>query len=123
MQIATIVKPYFKVLLIFQGFMKKSALILSLVATLAVLTACGGGGSDSSTTATSETPAAAPATDGSCKIVDGIYQVTIAGCKAPDNAVCTSSGITVTGPNNGFTYSSGPTGTLNLNGTKYKCAA
>jgi ABC-type phosphate transport system substrate-binding protein len=100
--------------------MKKSALILSLVATLAVLTACGGGGSDSSTTAT---PTATPVADGSCKIVDGIYQVTIAGCKAPDNAVCTSSGITVTGPNNGFTYSSGPTGTLNLNGTKYKCAA
>ena len=53
--------------------MKKSALILSLVATLAVLTACGGGGgSDSSTAATSETPTAAPVADGSCKIVDGI---------------------------------------------------
>lgn len=96
--------------------MKKITLVLSFAASLAVLSACGGGSSD-----TAATPTPAVATDGSCKIVDGIYQVTQAGCKTPDNAVCTASGISVT--NGNATFSAGPTGTLNLYGNKYKCAA
>jgi hypothetical protein len=93
--------------------MKKITLVLSLVASLAVLSACGGGGSSDS--AATPTPAAA---DGSCKIVDGIYQVTQAGCKTPDNAVCTGSTVSVS--NGNVNLSSG--GILNLNGTKYKCS-
>jgi hypothetical protein len=94
--------------------MKKITLVLSLVASLAVLSACGGGGSSD----TAATPTPAVATDGSCKIVDGIYQVTQAGCKTPDNAVCT--GTTVSVSNGNVNLSSG--GILNLNGTKYKCS-
>lgn len=94
--------------------MKKSALILSLVAAAIVLSACGGGG-NSDTTAT---PTPAVATDGSCKIVDGVYQVTNAGCKTPDNVVCVGTTVQIVSP--GVNISSG--GILNLYGTKYKCA-
>jgi hypothetical protein len=93
--------------------MKKITLVLSFVASLAVLSACGGGSSD---TAATTTPAVA--TDGSCKIADGVYQVTQAGCKTPDNAVC--SGTTVSVSNGNVNLSSG--NILNLNGTKYKCS-
>ena len=96
--------------------MKKMTLVLSLVASLAVLSACGGGGSD-----TAATPTPVVAADGSCKIVDGTYQVTQAGCKTPDNAICNASGISLT--KDGANYSAGPAGTINLFGTKYKCAA
>lgn len=94
--------------------MKKITLVLSLVASLAVLSACGGGGSSD----TAATPTPAVATDGSCKIVDGVYQVTQAGCKTPDNAVCTGTTVSVSSGN--VNLSSG--NILNLNGTKYKCA-
>ena len=94
--------------------MKKITLVLSFVATLAVLSACGGGSSSDS----AATPTPPAATDGSCKIVDGVYQVTQAGCKTPDNAVCT--GTTVSVSNGNVNLSSG--GILNLNGTKYKCS-
>jgi ABC-type glycerol-3-phosphate transport system substrate-binding protein len=92
--------------------MKKITIALSLLASLTILSACGGGGSSDTTTATP-----APVADGSCNIVDGVYQVTKAGCKTPDNAVCT--GTTVTVSSNNVTLSSG--NILNINGTKYKC--
>ena len=92
--------------------MKKMTLVLSLVASLAVLSACGGGSSDAAAT-----PTPTPVADGSCKIVDGVYQVTAAGCKTPDNAVC--NGTTVTVSSNNVTLSSG--NILNINGNKYKC--
>jgi hypothetical protein len=94
--------------------MKKITIVLSLAASLALLSACGGGGS-SDTAA----PAPAPVVAGSCKIVDGVYQVTQAGCKTPDNAVCT--GTTVSISNGNVNLTSG--GIINLNGVKYKCAA
>lgn len=93
--------------------MKKITMALSLVASLAMLSACGGGSSSDS----AATPTPAVAADGSCKIVDGIYQVTQAGCKTPDNAVCTGTTVSVSSGN--VNLSSG--NILNLNGTKYKC--
>lgn len=92
--------------------MKKISMVLSLVAAMAVLSACGGGSFD-----TAATPTPTPVADGSCKIADGVYQVTAVGCKTPDNAVC--SGTTVSVSSNGVNLSSG--NILNLNGTKYKC--
>jgi major membrane immunogen (membrane-anchored lipoprotein) len=93
--------------------MKKMTLVLSLVASLAVLSACGGGSSD-----TAATPTPAVAADGSCKIVDGTYQVTQAGCKTPDNAVCNGTTVSISNGNVNLTG-----GSLNINGNKYKCAA
>jgi hypothetical protein len=93
--------------------MKKMTLILSLVTSLAVLSACGGGSSD-----TVATPTPTPVAAGSCKIVDGVYQVTQAGCKTPDNAVCNGTTVSISNGNVNLTG-----GSLNINGNKYKCAA
>lgn len=91
--------------------MKHISNILGSIAVAVLVSACGGGSSST------EVAAAASENDGSCQLVNGIYQVTQAGCKTPDNAVCTGTTVSVSSGN--VNLSSG--NILNLNGTKYKC--